>query len=60
MKLTECLSALTGVPIAGEIVSSSGGSYQGLIIFAGASYVAGVVCFVAVMWLNRRRENMKS
>ncbi len=56
MKLTECLSALTGVPIAGEIVSSSGGSYQGLIIFAGASYVAGVVCFVAVMWLNRRRE----
>ncbi|GJN73866.1 hypothetical protein PLICBS_007949 [Purpureocillium lilacinum] len=50
------VGALTGVPIAGEIVSSSGGSYQGLIIFAGASYVAGVVCFVAVMWLNRRRE----
>ncbi|TQV94487.1 MFS monocarboxylate transporter [Cordyceps javanica] len=33
--------ALTGVPIAGQILQSSGGSYLGLIIFAGAAYVAG-------------------
>ncbi|KAM3519401.1 hypothetical protein NHJ13051_007529 [Beauveria bassiana] len=47
--------ALTGVPIAGQILQSSGGSYTGLIIFAGAAYVAGTVCFSAIWVMNRIR-----
>ncbi|MCJ1414022.1 hypothetical protein MMC32_000347 [Xylographa parallela] len=37
---------LTGVPIAGQIMSTSNGSYAGLIIFAGVSYVAALACFI--------------
>lgn len=45
--------ALTGVPIAGQILQISGGAYAGLIIFAGASYVAGTACFVSILVVNR-------
>ena len=37
---------LTGVPIAGQILSACNGAYYGLIIFAGLSYALGLVCFV--------------
>ncbi|KAK8143920.1 hypothetical protein G3M48_006557 [Beauveria asiatica] len=47
--------ALTGVPIAGPILQSSGGSYTGLVIFAGAAYVAGTACFSAIWVINRVR-----
>ncbi|OAA74546.1 major facilitator superfamily transporter [Akanthomyces lecanii RCEF 1005] len=47
--------ALTGVPIAGQILQTSGGSYTGLIIFAGAAYVAGVACFSAIWIMNKIR-----
>ncbi|KAL0932804.1 MFS monocarboxylate transporter [Colletotrichum truncatum] len=43
------LGALTGVPIAGEILARSGGGYSGLIIFAGVAYVAGTICFVSLV-----------
>ncbi|KAK2760572.1 MFS monocarboxylate transporter [Colletotrichum kahawae] len=48
------LGALTGVPIAGEILGRSHGSYSGLIIFAGVSYVAGTACFVGLVVLHRQ------
>ncbi|KAM3562584.1 hypothetical protein ARSEF4850_002720 [Beauveria asiatica] len=47
--------ALTGVPIAGQILQSSGGSYTGLVIFVGAAYVAGMACFSATWMINRVR-----
>ena len=37
--------ALTGIPIAGAILESNGGSYNGLIIFAGAMYTAALIAF---------------
>ncbi|KAL9600812.1 MAG: hypothetical protein Q9219_002950 [cf. Caloplaca sp. 3 TL-2023] len=43
---------LTGIPIAGQILSADGGDYQGLIIFTGLSYAGGLVCFVAARVLN--------
>lgn len=40
-------AALTGVPIAGAIQASSpGGGYLGLIGFTGASYAAGMACYL--------------
>ncbi|KAH8433459.1 MCT family MFS transporter [Aspergillus melleus] len=49
------LGALTGVPIAGEIINKSKGEYFGLIAFAGGTYAAGLVCFVAVKILQAKR-----
>jgi len=40
------LGTLTGVPIAGQILSSSSGSYTGLMLFAGIAYIAALICFV--------------
>ncbi|KAK4691279.1 hypothetical protein P7C71_g5685, partial [Lecanoromycetidae sp. Uapishka_2] len=37
---------LTGIPIAGEVLSGGGGSYTGLIGFVGACYGLGLVFFV--------------
>lgn len=34
---------LVGIPIAGEIIKSNGGSYWGLIVFVGMCYVGGMV-----------------
>ncbi|KAL7269482.1 hypothetical protein RUND412_007855 [Rhizina undulata] len=39
--------ALTGIPVAGEIIARQGGSYQGLIIFTGSVYVGACICFIA-------------
>lgn len=47
-------SALTGVPIAGEILHRCNGEYWGLIAFAGCAYAAGIVCFSVTMWLRRK------
>ncbi|KAI9925599.1 hypothetical protein MW887_005981 [Aspergillus wentii] len=51
--------ALTGVPIAGEIVSRCQGEYWGLIVFAGCSYAAGLVCFVTVKMMLSKRKGEK-
>lgn len=50
---------LTGIPIAGQILTVSRGSYWGLILFTGVCYVMGLACFVAaragkVGWDPRR------
>ncbi|KAI1819922.1 major facilitator superfamily domain-containing protein [Xylaria intraflava] len=37
---------LTGVPIAGAILESDGGSYFGLIIFTGVVYVTSLIAFI--------------
>ncbi|KAF0329464.1 MFS monocarboxylate transporter [Colletotrichum asianum] len=47
------LRALTGVPIAGAILERSHGSYFGLMVFAGVSYVAGTACFFGLVVLHR-------
>ncbi|MCJ1378914.1 hypothetical protein MMC17_002013 [Xylographa soralifera] len=36
---------LTGIPIAGALISLDGGEYWGLILFTGACYFVGLVCF---------------
>lgn len=46
--------ALTGVPIAGEIINRTHGQYWGLIAFAGCSYAAGLVCFTAVKLMQKK------
>ncbi|PLB35153.1 MFS general substrate transporter [Aspergillus candidus] len=49
------LGALTGVPIAGEIIHRCQGAYWGLIAFAGCSYAAGLVCFIIVKFMQERK-----
>ncbi|KAJ8060631.1 hypothetical protein OCU04_010939 [Sclerotinia nivalis] len=42
---------LTGLPIAGQILTASGGDYTWLIVFAGLSYaLAGFLLIVARVW----------
>lgn len=41
-------STLTGIPIAGEILSRCNGSYWGLITFTICCYAAGLACCTAV------------
>ena len=36
---------LTGIPIAGALISLDGGEYWGLVLFTGACYFMGLVCF---------------
>lgn len=38
---------LTGIPIAGKIVSSMNGKFTGLILFTAASYAGALFFFVA-------------
>ena len=56
------ISSLLGIPIAGQILLRSNGSYVGLIIFGGASYALGLVLMIwarvrAVGW-GWGRENI--
>lgn len=37
---------LLGIPLAGEIVKSNGGSYWGLIVFVGVCYIGGMIPLV--------------
>jgi MFS family permease len=39
--------SLTGIPIAGQLVSTCGGAYWGLIVFTGCSYGASLSLFIA-------------
>jgi hypothetical protein len=41
------VAALVGIPIAGAILQANGGVYTGLIVFAGAMYLAAFVAFLA-------------
>lgn len=50
--------ALTGVPIAGEIIHVCEGQYWGLIAFAGCSYAAGLSCFIVVKLLQNKRGKL--
>jgi hypothetical protein len=38
---------LSGLPIAGQILKTNDGNYQGLIIFCGVIYFAGALTFLA-------------
>jgi hypothetical protein len=41
-------STLTGIPIAGEILTRCNGEYWGLIAFTTVCYAVGLVCCTAV------------
>lgn len=43
---------LTGLPIAGQILTLCNGQYYGVIIFAGLSYVAAAICLIAARILK--------
>ncbi|KAJ5535972.1 hypothetical protein N7513_009158 [Penicillium frequentans] len=45
------ISTLTGIPIAGQILTACGGEYQGLISFAAASYATSFVCLVVTKFV---------
>ncbi|KAJ4508610.1 hypothetical protein HRR83_005702 [Exophiala dermatitidis] len=44
--------ALTGIPVAGALISAAGGEYWGLITFAGVTYAVSLVLFVTVRVLE--------
>ncbi|RDL39946.1 MFS general substrate transporter [Venustampulla echinocandica] len=43
---------LTGLPIAGQILTANGGSYDGLVIFAALSYTVAMFCLIAARVLR--------
>jgi MFS family permease len=43
---------LTGIPIAGALLQACGGSYYGVVIFTGTSYIISFVSFVAARGLK--------
>lgn len=54
------IGCLTGVPIAGELISAEGGSYWGLIVFVGMCYAGGLIAFavariMATGWLFKSK-----
>ena len=46
------LSCLTGVPIAGQLLTADNGDYLGLIVFTSICYAAGLFCFIAARVLK--------
>ncbi|EME47016.1 hypothetical protein DOTSEDRAFT_145331 [Dothistroma septosporum NZE10] len=42
------IGCLIGLPIAGALISATGGSYWGVAVFTGLSYVCGLGCFTSV------------
>ena len=46
------LSCLTGVPIAGQLLTVDDGEYGGLILFTSMCYLAGLICFTAARVLK--------
>ncbi|KAL8965216.1 MAG: hypothetical protein Q9197_006620 [Variospora fuerteventurae] len=46
------IGCLTGIPIAGEILSLADGDYWGLIVFTGICYAAGMICFISARVLK--------
>lgn len=47
--------ALIGTPVAGALISGSGGSYVGAQVFAGSCLAVGGVLFVAAREVKRRK-----
>ena len=47
------LGCLTGVPIAGALLTRSEGEYGGLVAFVAACYALGIACFVFVRVLQK-------
>lgn len=45
--LTMKCRTLTGIPIAGQILTANKGDYWGLIVFTGMCYVGGFAAFLA-------------
>lgn len=45
-------ACLTGIPIAGVLVTATGGGYWGLIVFTGLSYLASTITFTAARGLG--------
>ena len=43
---------LTGLPIAGQILTANGGNYNTLIIFAGLAYAAAGICLIIARILS--------
>lgn len=41
------MACLVGIPIAGEILSSNGGDWGGLMLFTGMLYVGSLIALVA-------------
>lgn len=41
------ISCLTGIPIAGSLITAAGDTYWGLIVFTGLSYAASTAAFLA-------------
>ncbi|KAI9889460.1 MAG: hypothetical protein M1814_005323 [Vezdaea aestivalis] len=39
------LGTLTGIPIAGQLITADNGGYRGLILFTGGCYIAGLIAF---------------
>jgi MFS family permease len=44
---------LTGIPIAGSLISSANGSYWALILFTGSCYVVGLAAFTSARVLAK-------
>ncbi|KAM3413880.1 hypothetical protein BST61_g10554 [Cercospora zeina] len=42
------IGCLIGLPIAGAILSATGGSYWGVALFTGLGYICGLACFASV------------
>lgn len=42
------IGCLIGVPIAGALISATGGAYWGVALFTGLSYLCGLTCFTTV------------
>ncbi|KAJ4295103.1 hypothetical protein N0V90_007112 [Kalmusia sp. IMI 367209] len=40
------VGVLIGIPVAGAIIEANGGAYTGLIVFAGAAYMAAFLAFL--------------
>lgn len=47
------VGTLVGIPIAGAIISANGGSYSGLIAFAGATYFAAFLAFLSTRIVSK-------
>lgn len=45
-------ATLTGIPIAGQLITACGGEYWGLMVFTGASYAASTITFVVARGLG--------
>lgn len=46
------LATLTGIPIAGQLITTCGGAYWGVIVFTGVSYAASTATFILARGLG--------